>query len=392
MIKKNIYLFYAIAFLQGMVFYAPIATLYRQERGIGVFEITLIESISLVVCIALEVPWGFIADRIGYKKTLLICNILYFLSKFVFWQAHGFGMFLVERLMLSVILSGLSGCDSAFLYLSCGGEKSGAAQKVFGIYEAMGTAGILAASMVYSLFLQNDDSLTAFFTIFTYGAAAFLTGFSTEVENPVEKSIPIQKQMKQIFKVLTGDRSFLLFLFAAALLTECNQTITTFLNQLQYVRSGLNPAIFGYLYILVTVAGLCATHSYRLVRRFGENRFAVFLFFTGAASCLLMALFANPVLSVLCLVLLRIAFSLFVPIRMDIQNRRIKEGNRAAVLSVYSIIMDAVAVSTNLAFGKAADYGVNFAMLLGTGFCFAALALFLLWLHIEKQAMNKEGD
>ena len=39
---------YAIVFLQGMVFYGPIATLYRQVNGISVFQITFIESISYI--------------------------------------------------------------------------------------------------------------------------------------------------------------------------------------------------------------------------------------------------------------------------------------------------------------------------------------------------------
>ena len=43
-IKRNIYLMYGISLLQGMVFYGPIATLYRQAAGVTVFEITLIES------------------------------------------------------------------------------------------------------------------------------------------------------------------------------------------------------------------------------------------------------------------------------------------------------------------------------------------------------------
>ena len=47
--KKNLYVMYAMALLQGMVFYGPIATLYRQAQGVTVFEITLIESISLAL-------------------------------------------------------------------------------------------------------------------------------------------------------------------------------------------------------------------------------------------------------------------------------------------------------------------------------------------------------
>ena len=82
--KKNIYLMYAISCLQGMVFYGPIATLYRQAQGVSVFEITLIESISLVLCLALELPWGIVADKIGYKKTMVFCCLLYLISKVIF--------------------------------------------------------------------------------------------------------------------------------------------------------------------------------------------------------------------------------------------------------------------------------------------------------------------
>ena len=64
MIKRNIYVLYAIACLQGMVFYGPVATLYREARGVTILEITLIESVSLALCLLLELPWGVLADNI----------------------------------------------------------------------------------------------------------------------------------------------------------------------------------------------------------------------------------------------------------------------------------------------------------------------------------------
>ena len=47
--KRNLILLYTIVFLQGMVFYGPVAVLYRQAAGITVFQMTLIEGISLVL-------------------------------------------------------------------------------------------------------------------------------------------------------------------------------------------------------------------------------------------------------------------------------------------------------------------------------------------------------
>ena len=66
--KRNILLLWGIALLQGMVFYAPVSTLYRQAAGLGIFHITLIESISLWLTICLEIPWGWAADL---RSTLL---------------------------------------------------------------------------------------------------------------------------------------------------------------------------------------------------------------------------------------------------------------------------------------------------------------------------------
>ena len=71
--KRNIALLYGISLLQGMGFYGPISTLYRQVQGVSIFQILLIESISYALCIVLEVHWGVVADRIGYNRTMRIC-------------------------------------------------------------------------------------------------------------------------------------------------------------------------------------------------------------------------------------------------------------------------------------------------------------------------------
>lgn len=66
--KLNIWIYYGIALLQGMVFYAPVATLYRQARGLSVFSVTLIESISFAVAVLLEIPWGYAATGSVIKR------------------------------------------------------------------------------------------------------------------------------------------------------------------------------------------------------------------------------------------------------------------------------------------------------------------------------------
>ncbi|HKL56812.1 MAG TPA: hypothetical protein VJ854_00310 [Sphaerochaeta sp.] len=82
---KAVVLMNLSAFFSGMVFYAPVATLYRQSRGITVWQMSIIEAVSLVLMMALELPWGYVADRIGYKRTLSLSFLFLFVSKIVFF-------------------------------------------------------------------------------------------------------------------------------------------------------------------------------------------------------------------------------------------------------------------------------------------------------------------
>jgi MFS family permease len=380
--KINIHLFYAIALLQGLIFYGPIATLYRQAQGLSVFDITLIESISLIIMILLEIPWGYISDKIGYKKTIIICNILFFISKIIFWKADTFLLFLAERLILSIVISGLSGCDSAYLYLSVNENES---QKVFGIYEAMGTTGLICASVIFSVIIRDDYRLAAFLTIISYGVAMLLSLFLNEVKPKDRHLIQFNKQIREISSAVAQKKSFILFLFAAALLAESNQTITVFLNQLQYLRSGIEPHYMGYIYILVTISGLLAAFSHRVSECLGEPAAVKLLFFAAGLACTMLALSSEPIISVLGILILRISSSLFVPIQMDIENRQVSISNRATILSVYSSIMNVTAVGTNLIFGKMADIDVKYSMALGALFCFIGLLVYSVWNTLKLQ-------
>ena len=79
--KRNLKLMYIISFLQGLVFYAPISLLYRIERGVSIIQFFILEFILLFVVVITEIPWGYFADKYGYKKTLIISYLLFFLGR-----------------------------------------------------------------------------------------------------------------------------------------------------------------------------------------------------------------------------------------------------------------------------------------------------------------------
>lgn len=304
--KRNLWIMYAIALLQGMVFYGPIATLYRQAHGLTIFQITLIESISLSLLILLEIPWGIIADKIGCRHTIIFCSALYLISKIIFWKADGFAGFL---------------------------------------------------------------------TVISYGGAAFLSLFLTDVRiHSVKKTDtePFRVTIKKAMK----NRSLLLFLIAAALLSETHQTITVFLNQLQYQKCGLSGSSIGLLFVAATLLGLLGFCSSSVTGRLGICSSLLLFCSMAAASCLTLAATRLAFPSAAAILILRFSNTLFQPLLTEIQNRQIRTDNRATALSVNSMLLNSVAIGTNLVFGALADRTLSGAFLFGTGICIISCLIF----------------
>ena len=371
--KRSIALLFAVYFLQGMVFYGPVATLYRQAAGLDLLQIGVIESISMALMLALEVPWGVAADRLGHRRTIVLCAFLLAVSKVLFWRAESFGGFLAERLLLSVAFAGLSGCDSAYLYACCG---AGDHRKAFSRWEAVQTAGLLLASLIWPL-LGGRYRLAALLTVGTYTAAALLTLGLAEPKGGHEEQI---REPLPLRKALRGTLALAPLLLAFCLVSETAQMVTVFLGQLQFLRAGIGQGWFGVLQAAVVVAGLLGGLSHRLSGRLGERRAGTFLMAGAALACLAMAALPLPLLAAAGVVALRGAQSLLAPLSNAIQNDRAAPGGRAAQLSCNAMLLDGGGLWLYPAFGALADRGVEQALLLGGICCAAGAILFCFWM------------
>lgn len=127
----------------------------------------MIEGISLALMMVLEIPWGWVADKIGYKRTLVVCSALSLVSKLIFYKATGFAGFLVERVVMAVAFAGLSGVDYDYITQFVPIERQ---QRFLGRYDGLSTAGLLCASAVFSLFIRDDYVLSALLTVLSYSA------------------------------------------------------------------------------------------------------------------------------------------------------------------------------------------------------------------------------
>lgn len=382
MLHRNIYLMYAISLLQGMVFYAPIAALYRTAQGVTISQITLIEGISLILCLVFEVPWGMLAERIGYKRTLVVCNLLYALSKLVFWQATDFTGFLIERILLAAVIAGLSGVDVSILYLSC--SKSGS-QQVFGIYNALQTAGLLFASLVYSRALGDHYSAAGFLTLLSYAAAMLLSLFLVEVRSPDRRPANHSRLLDSVGQ-LFSDRSLLLFLAAIALLQQTHQSVTVFFSQLQYQLCGMDAPAMGLAHILVSIAGLSAMLSPQVTKKLGAQGTLQLCCALCTVSCLLLFQFRLSWLSVLAVVALRMAFGLLEPLQTQLQNHAVTSADRATALSIQTVVLDSTGAGISVMLGMVAEQDLPLSFLTGGVLCAISAILLAIW---SKSALSR---
>lgn len=368
--RRNIALFYVVCFLQGMVFYSPIATLYRRSAGVSLLQIGIIESISLAAMLLLEIPWGYLADRLGHRRTLVVCAWLYVLSKLVFWRATSFSGFLAERLVMATAFAGLSGCDAAYLFACCRAEEH---RRVYARWEGLQTAGLLLAALCWPL-LGGRYRLAGLLTLVSATAAALL---ALALREPEGARVPPPGMRPSLRSALRRTWGLAPLLLALCLLRESAQMITVFLGQLQFLRAGIPEGWFGLLQGAVTAAGLLGICSHRLSARLGARRAGAWLIALGALCCGIAALTRNPVPAATSILALRACQSFLSPLGTALQNELAGPEGRATQLSCNAMLMDMGALCLYPAFGGLAEGGVAQALLLGCFCCAAAVPLFL---------------
>lgn len=374
--KKNIYLMYAICFFQGIVLYASISTLYRQARGLTLAEFALIDGFSYIFQLAFEIPFGMLADRIGYKKTLILSNGLYLISKIIFWKAFSFGSFLLERLFFSMALAGLSGVDVSILYLSCNKNDS---QKALGHYSAFGTAGMLTGCLIFTLFLSTNYAATAFGTMVSYSIAFCLSFFIRDVHSVEPKeAYPSLQRLLDVCNITLKDSRFLLFILAESLVAYSTWAISVMLNQGKYISLGLTEQHIGIIQLVFAGLALTAVWSSLLTQKLGFKKFMVLGIGSISVCALVMGVTGNAVAAILSGAMVEIAYGLLQPLINDIYNKRVTVSDRATQLSVYAMITEGFTFGLSFLMSAIAGTSLLAPFVFSMVLCAVGIVLFLI--------------
>lgn len=68
-------------FFGGLVFFAPVALLVRTQAGVGEGRFFLLQVLLSAVIALGELPTGMLTDRIGYRRSLILSQLLLLLAR-----------------------------------------------------------------------------------------------------------------------------------------------------------------------------------------------------------------------------------------------------------------------------------------------------------------------
>ena len=196
-----------VCFLNGLVFFAPVALLVRTQAGVSEHIFFLLQALLSGVIFLGEIPTGFITDKIGYRKSLILAQVLLFGARSLLLAAfvsRSLALFVVEAVVEGIAACFTSGTGSAYLYNLY--EENGYLVKTAHA-ENFGTAGFIISTVAYAGIYKISGMEGLLITTVVANAAAFACSFFLRGES--SKTVIADRKEVQILAVFKNKKAFL---------------------------------------------------------------------------------------------------------------------------------------------------------------------------------------
>lgn len=367
LLNANIWKYYVLRiFAKRLVW--PILTIFLVRNELSATKIGIIFSVGTIIGLLLEVPSGAIADRIGRRASMLIANVGWALSMFMFWQADSFMGFLIANALHWAAGSLWSGTHDAFIYetLQELGRES-EIKKVSGkaLFISHGTTGVLF--IVVPFIAKFSLTLPFLLNAIVFILSSILV--ATVLEPKRTKNVEEEEVGKDLlgFKTFFSNRMLLStgLVFGsiggiAGILEDFRQVYLDFIH--------LDIAYFGFVYLGIRLlTGFLGVHVDRIERIFGK-RFTFLLIPLSLLAAYLALSFINTFYGLLFIALDGVEQGLSRPLEQEYLNRAITNSQRATLLSVFNLIKNLIRAGAVFVGGISIDYGgIHFGFLAAAG-------------------------
>ena len=205
-----------VCFLNGLVFFAPVALLVRTQAGVSEHVFFILQALLSGVIFLGEIPTGFITDKIGYRKSLILAQVLLLGARSLLLAAfvsRSLVLFVVEAVVEGIAACFTSGTGSAYLY-DLYGENGYLVKTAHA--ENFGTAGFIISTVAYAGIYKISGMEGLLITTVVMDIIAVVCSFFLRSES--SKAVIADRKEVQILAVFKNKKAFL-FVISLAILS-----------------------------------------------------------------------------------------------------------------------------------------------------------------------------
>jgi PPP family 3-phenylpropionic acid transporter len=301
----------------------PIFADYLKDRGLNGIQIGAILSITPFMMFAVQPFYGALADRLGYKKCLIVSSILASFSFALFLIHGGFAWLFAITILMSLFYNSIQPLlDSLTLALA---QKDKSLN--YGIIRIAGALGWALTGSIVGYFIDSISTTVIFFFSATSMFLTFLVAFSLSDARSVkldEKSKP----SGNIFGIFS-NRYLVFLLICVFLVSACATTIWNFYS-IYMKENGASASLVG---IGLSIQGLCELPLFyfaaRIIGKFNVKGTLVITVLATALRMYLYSIIKNPEAALLVELLHGVSWSLFWVVCVVYVDKLVQENRRA---------------------------------------------------------------
>ena len=364
-----------VCFLNGLVFFAPVALLVRTQAGVSEHIFFLLQALLSGVVFLGEIPTGFITDKIGYRKSLILAQVLLFGARSLLLAAfvsRSLALFVVEAVVEGIAACFTSGTGSAYLYALYGENGYLAKTAHAGNF---GTAGFIISTVAYAGIYKISGMEGLLITTVVTNIIAVVSSFFLRSES--SKTVIADRKEVQILAVFKNKKAFL-FVISLAIFSIAWLLINFF-----YVEKleicGLPVEWMSLIILIYSAVQMLAEPILEKLSvgkngKSGRKKLLAVTAVTAGVAFLLFGVIKFRAAVLLLMLILPLLLNLPEYLLMDLENQFVDEtecgSQRAATLSVLNMGVNLVEILTLSASAFLTKIGIQW--------CFVFVGCFLM--------------
>ena len=375
-----------VCFLNGLVFFAPVALLVRTQAGVSEHVFFILQALLSGVIFLGEIPTGFITDKIGYRKSLILAQVLLLGARSLLLAAfvsRSLALFVVEAVVEGTATCFTSGTGSAYLY-DLYGENGYLVKTAHA--ENFGTAGFIISTVAYAGIYKISGMEGLLITTVVMDVIAVVCSFFLRSES--SKTIIADRKEVQILAVFKNKKAFL-FVISLAIFSIAWLLINFFyvvkLENCGLPVEWMSLIILSYSAVQMLAEPILGKLSDGKNGKSGRGKLPAVTAATAGVAFLLFGVVKFRSAVLLLMLILPLLLNLPEYLLMNLENQFVDEAEcgsqRAATLSVLNMGVNLVEILTLSASAFLTKIGIQWCFVF-VG-CFL-MAIALLFARIQK--------